>query len=178
MRTLWSIRPLICLADVAMLRCTTLGPQGPFPPTGRGGGHSFAVAVAMPTFTLLVVAFIITPANRQALASLAVRCGLAHVPVQLSQVPRLARGRAPRLLVDPRNVWATVSNLRSPASSKLESSAEGCSSRVTESASAPDHTGRAGTAKLSQGQPWLPIEDPSLPAHELYSHPPTSPRES
>lgn len=204
MRALWAIRPVLYLADVVVLRCTALGPRGPYPVRGRGGGHSFAAAVAMPTFSLLVVTLVVAPANRQALARFAVRCGLTHVPVQLSQVQRLSRGQ-PEPPLDPRNFWATVANLVSPAPSGAESSADGFGRRVTESesVSAPDggaprsrgastaklsqgHAWAAEeqtpasiasehTAKLSQGQPWV-MEDPTLPS--VVSHNTAEPHSS
>ena len=127
MRTLWAIRPLVALADLAVLRCTRLGPQGPFPPRGRGGGHSFAVAVAMPLFSLLVITFGITPANRKALARFAVRCGLTHVRVQLSDVPQLA---GPTVQADGktrRDIWAAIARLMSPTPSSEGTSADACS---------------------------------------------------
>ena len=114
MRPLWFGRALIGLADVVVLRLTMLGPQGPFPPNRS---HSFVTAAAMPLFTMTATS-LLTPASRQALAGLAVRAGLTHVPVQLSQVPRLEARRAPpRALADPRNVWAVVRNIISPAAS-------------------------------------------------------------
>lgn len=121
MRTLWFGRALIGLADVLVLRCTTRGPAGPFPPIAKGGGHTFAEAVGM---TLFSMAFngALTPANRLALSGLAERAHLTHVPVQLSQVTGLIR-RVPWLHVqdDPRNVWAILANALTPAASEAAS---------------------------------------------------------
>ena len=121
MRALWFGRALIGLADVLVLRCTTRGSAGPFPPVGKGGGHSFAVAVGM---TLFSMAFngAMTPANRLALSGLAERARLTHVPVQLSQVTSLVRRMPSRLgQDDPRNVWAITTKVFTPSASEATS---------------------------------------------------------
>ena len=68
------------LAFVVFLRCTTLGPQSQYPPRMRGSGFPFPIAVARPVFALALNA-LLTSAGRQALASLADRMGLTHVPM-------------------------------------------------------------------------------------------------
>ena len=132
MRSLWFGRAFIGLIDVVVLRCT-VGPKASFAPRRRG--HSFAVSAAMPIFSMALQIFVLPPAKRQALANLAVRAGLLHVPVALSQVRSLAR-RTPRLWSDPRDVWNVVTKMLSPTPS-LKDSGDANNQAFTESSSPP-----------------------------------------
>ena len=122
------------LAAVVVLRCTALGPHSSqFPPCMRSGGFPFHIAVARPTFVLVLNA-LQTPANRQALASLADRMGLTHVPIHLSQI---------RSLTDARDVWSLVQRLMHPSRASANSSSD----RLSDSPSAIGPQARRGVSK-------------------------------
>lgn len=121
------------LAAVIVLRCTALGAHSQFPPRMRGSGFPFHIAVARPTFVLVLNA-LQTPANRQALASLADRMGLTHVPIHLSQI---------RTLTDARDVWSLVQRLMHPSRASANSSSD----RLSDSPSAIGPQAKRGVSK-------------------------------
>lgn len=149
------------LATVVVLRCTTLGPHScQYPPRMRGSGFPFHIAVARPTFALMLNA-LFTPANRQALARLADRMGLTHVPIQLSQL---------RTVKWPRDVWAQVQTLMNPSQTQSETGsppsdaitpAQSESSSVSRAASLPARAvyreGGAGSVRAAS----LPVREES-----------------
>ena len=93
--------------------------------------------------------------------------GVTHVPVQLSQLASLVRvRRAPWLHVldeqRPRNVWAVITNMISPAAS-----ADASSKAFTESASAlVEGSEHRASTKAAGFAPYLPDFEnhPNLPA--------------
>lgn len=186
LRALRSLSAGSMLAVVLLLRCTALGPHDHFPPRMRGSGFPFAIAVARPSFVLALNA-LLTPATRQALASVAQWMGLTHVPIHLSQIPTLAR-RVPRLLgADPRNVWAVVTSMmRSPPPSlaslssrddtKSTTGVQSCKSRADDARS--HHTAKLSEAEAHR-QPRRRPESQPAPmtgdeADDACSHPWTS----